>query len=161
MLNSGVDNIIKEFFKYCHHDCIQIIVDFLNIVLNTGFIPTEWCLGIITPLYKNRGAVNDPDNYRGITLLSCTGNLFTVCLNHRLSCYVEDNILGTEQAVFRVGYGTIDQIFVLQMIIELYQSVKNVYIVHLLTTVKPLISLIDPSSGRNFYLMKLMGNCLM
>ena len=122
---SGVDNIINEFFKYCPHDCIQIIVDFLNIVLNTGFIPTEWCLGIISPLYKNRGAVNDPDNYRGITLLSCTGKLFTACLNYRLSGYVEDNILGKEQAGFRVGYSTIDHIFVLQIIIELYQSVKK------------------------------------
>ena len=25
---SGVDNVINEFFKYCYHDCIQIIVDF-------------------------------------------------------------------------------------------------------------------------------------
>ena len=24
----GVDNVINLFFKYCHHDCIQIIVDF-------------------------------------------------------------------------------------------------------------------------------------
>ena len=32
---SGVDNGINEFFKHCHNDCIQIIVDFLNIVLNT------------------------------------------------------------------------------------------------------------------------------
>ena len=56
-----------------------------------------------------------------------------------LSCYVEDNILGKEQSGYRVGYSTIDHI----LIIELYQSVKNVYIVHLLTTVKPLISLIE------------------
>ena len=106
-------------------DIAIIIVYFLNIVLNTVFIPTEWYLGIISPLYKNRGDVNDPDNYRGITLLSCTGKLFTTCLNYRLSCYVEDNSLGKEQAGFRVGYSTIDHIFVLQIIIELYQSVKK------------------------------------
>ena len=41
---SGVDNVINEFFKHCHNDCIKIIVDFFNIVLNTGFIPTEWCI---------------------------------------------------------------------------------------------------------------------
>ena len=101
---------------------------FFNIVLNTGFIPTEWCLGTIHPLFKNKGSVSDPDNYRGITLLSCTGKLFTACLNCRLSCYVEDHILGQEQAGFREGYSTIDHIFVLQLIIELYQSVhKRVY----------------------------------
>ena len=28
---SGVDNVINEFFKHCHNDCIQIIVDFLTL----------------------------------------------------------------------------------------------------------------------------------
>ena len=94
----------------------------------TGCVPYEWCLGIIYPLYKHKGSVNDPDNYRGITLLSCTCKLFTACLNNRLSCYIEDNILGEEQAGFRNRYSTIDHIFVLQTIIEMYQSVhKRVY----------------------------------
>ena len=46
---SGVDNVVNEFFKYAHTDCIQLTVDFLNIVLNTGFVPTYWCLGNIHP----------------------------------------------------------------------------------------------------------------
>ena len=83
---------------------------------------------IINPLLKNKGSVSDPDNYRGIILLSCTGILFTACLNCGLSCYVEDHILGQEQAGFRESYSTIDHIFVLQLIVELYQSVhKRVY----------------------------------
>ena len=53
------------------------------------------------------------------------GKLFTACLNYRLPCYVEDNILGKEQAGFRVGHSIINHIFVLQIIIELYQSVKK------------------------------------
>ena len=40
---SGVDNVINEFFKHCHNDCFHMFVDFFNIVLNTGCIPTEWC----------------------------------------------------------------------------------------------------------------------
>ena len=125
---SGADKVINEFFKFCHVNCMQLIVDFFNIVLNTGCVPTDWCLGTIYPLYKNKGSMTDPDNYRGITLLSCTGKLFTACLNHRLSCYVEENILGEEQAWFREGYSTIDHVFVLHIIIELYKSVhKRVY----------------------------------
>ena len=34
---SGVDNVVNEFFKYVHTDCIQLTVDFFNIVLNTRF----------------------------------------------------------------------------------------------------------------------------
>ena len=39
--------------------------------------------------------------------------------------YVNDNILGREQADFREGYSTIDHAFVLHLVIELYQSVRN------------------------------------
>ena len=63
----GSDIILNDFFKYCHCNCIPVIVDFLNVVLNTGCVPIEWCSGIIRPVYKKKG----PDNYRGITLLSC------------------------------------------------------------------------------------------
>ena len=90
---------------------------------NTGCVPTEWCSGIIRPLYKNKGHITDPDNYGGITLLSCTSKLSTACLNRRLSRYVNDNILGKEQAGFRVGHSTTDHVFVLMHIIELYQSI--------------------------------------
>ena len=121
----GVDNVINDFFKYCNNDCLELIVDFFNIVLNTGYVPTEWCLGIICPLYKNKGSVDDPDHYRGITLLSSTCKLFTACLNTRLSKYVDDDILGKEQAGFRKGYSTIDHVFVLQLVIDLYQSVQK------------------------------------
>ena len=89
----GSDIILNDFLKYCHCDCIPVIVDFLSVVLNMGCVPTEWCLGLIQPLYKNKGPISDPDNYRGIILLSCTSKLFTACLNRRLSRYVDDNIL--------------------------------------------------------------------
>ena len=81
----------------------------------------------ISFIYK-KGLLSDPDNYRGITLLSCTSKLFTSCLNSRLSCYVEENIIGQEQAGFREGYSTIDHVFVLHVVIELYKSVhKRIY----------------------------------
>ena len=46
--------ILNDFLKYCDCDCITVVVDFLNVVLNTGCVPTEWCSGIIWPLCKNR-----------------------------------------------------------------------------------------------------------
>ena len=80
--------------------------------------------GIINPIYKNKGPRSDPDYYIGITLRSSTCKLFTACFNKRLSDYVQQHILRDEQA----GYGKIYHLFVLQTIIELYQSVyKRVY----------------------------------
>ena len=39
--------------------------------------------------------------------------------------YVNEDLLGGEQAGFREGYNTIDHAFVLHLVIELYQSVRK------------------------------------
>ena len=70
--------------------------------------------------------MSTPDNYRGITLLSCVGKLFTSLLNHRLCIFLEDyGILGEEQAGFRSGYNTVDHVFVLNTLIELYSHKRK------------------------------------
>ena len=90
-------------------------------VFNTGIIPDEWSQGMISPIYKNKGDKASPDNYRGITILSCFGKLFTAILNNRLNNYLESmNLLCEEQAGFRKKYGTTDHIFNLKCIIDLY-----------------------------------------
>ncbi len=64
-----------------------------NKVLETGVIPEEWTIGMIVPIYKNKGGVMEPSNYRGITLLSCLGKPFTSILSSRLEEFVESNDL--------------------------------------------------------------------
>ena len=84
---------------------------------------------MIQPIYKNKGPRNDPDNYRGISLLSCVAKLFTACVNSRLSLFLEENDLIKEnQAGFRNGYSTTDHIFSLHSIIDLYlRKKKRIY----------------------------------
>ena len=54
------------------------------------------------PIYKNKGDKGDFDNYRGITILSYLGKLFTSVLNARLNkCANEVNLLNENQAGFR------------------------------------------------------------
>ena len=36
---SGADIVVNEFFKHCHNDCIQIIVDFLTFYLTQNLYP--------------------------------------------------------------------------------------------------------------------------
>ena len=100
-----------------------MIVQLFNLVLSSGLIPEEWCIGIIMPLYKGKGPVSDPDNYRGITLLSCLGKLFTSALNSRLKNFLElRKQLGEEQAGFRATYSTCDHVFSLHILTELYMQ---------------------------------------
>ena len=83
---NGCDYILNEFIKYSPIQFISLITRYFNLILETGIIPDEWCMGVIQPIYKKKGSVSDPDNYRGITLLlSCMSKLFTALVNNRLS----------------------------------------------------------------------------
>jgi hypothetical protein len=69
---------------------------------------------IIIPVYKNKGCPTDPDNFRAITLISCLGKLFTFIVNTRLIFFANEvTLIHENQAGFRKGYSTIDNIFVL------------------------------------------------
>ena len=105
---------------------ISTFTKLFNIILETGHIPSEWCVGIIQPLFKNKGSPRDPNNYRGITILSCFGKLFTSILNNRITIFTENyNILGFEQAGFRQNYSTTDHLFTLYGIIDILLAKKK------------------------------------
>ena len=87
----GNDLIRNDLFLNCPLEMRTIIVDFFNIVLDSGIVPFEWCIGVIIPIFKNKGENTNPDNYRGITLLSCLGKLFTSVLNNRISNFLDKN----------------------------------------------------------------------
>ena len=117
----GIDGIRNEFLKHSPNLLVKCITKTFNLVLESGIVPTDWTIGLIRPLFKGKGSPDDPDNYRGITLLSCLGKLFTAVINHRLTLYIESQgLIGDEQAGFRAGHSTLDHIFVLNSIIELY-----------------------------------------
>jgi hypothetical protein len=83
-----------------------------------GYFPASWCKSIVIPLFK-KGDENLPDNYRGISLLSIVGKVFTAILNKRVYNWAEEgNKLSEEQAGFRKGYSTVDHIFTLVSIIR-------------------------------------------
>ena len=121
----GSDLIINEFLVNASCKMLFIFVKLFNIVLDTGIIPSDWCVGMIKPLFKNKGSPKDPSNYRAITILSCFGKLFTSILNKRISDFIENNqILGCEQAGFRKNHSTADHIFTLYGIIDTLLSKK-------------------------------------
>ncbi len=65
----GIDLIINEFLKCSKDSMCDLYVNFFNLVLKTCIIPKDWVIGLIKPLYKNKGSKSDVDNYRPITLL--------------------------------------------------------------------------------------------
>ena len=70
------------------------------------------------------------DNYRGITLLSALGKLFTRVLNNRLDGWAEAyGIYPEAQNGFRKGRGTTDSLFIIQIVInEFIENGKKLYV---------------------------------
>ena len=58
--------------------------------------------------------------------MSCIGKLFTAVLNYRITTHIESTgTFGDEQAGFRDSYSTMDHIFVLHSIINIYLNKKQ------------------------------------
>jgi len=125
----GPDDIVNEYIKYGLDKLLPVYLIFFNKVLETSEIPEDWVIGEIIPLYKGEGNIKDPVNYRGITLLSCLGKLFTSIINRRLTIFIETNsLLSENQTGFRKGYSTIDHCFLLNCIVDIFKkSSKKLY----------------------------------
>ncbi len=102
---------------------LPLYTGLFNHVLHSGEIPSSWLVGKIVPLYKEKGDSTKAENYRGISLLSCFGKMFTSLLNTRLTAFIDDNnILSENQAGFRRSYSTIDHIFLLNTVISMFHA---------------------------------------
>ena len=89
----GPDNILNEYIKISTDILMPIYLKIFNMIFSTGLFPDTWSQGLIIPIHKKGDKMNT-DNYRGITLLSCFGKLFTSIINDRITKFVEDeNIL--------------------------------------------------------------------
>jgi hypothetical protein len=75
-----------------------VIHKLINSILNKGELPDQWKESIIVPIHK-MGDKTDCNNYRGISLLSTSYNIFSNILLSWLSPYI-DEIIGDHQCAF-------------------------------------------------------------
>jgi hypothetical protein len=128
--SGGLDLILNEFLKYGAHSLILPLVKLFNNILESGIFPDIWNISTISTLHKS-DSLYDCNNYRGISIGSCLGKLFTKLLQYRNFSYLEENNLIEEnQAGFRQDYRTTDQIFILKTLLNkyLHKLKKNTYI---------------------------------
>lgn len=116
--SSGPDMFINEFFIHGKSVLVPTLVNLFNKIFENGHFPETWSEGYVIPLHK-KGSINEAENYRGITLLSTVGKLFTRVLNNRLGEWAAMyGVLIEAQAGFRAGMSTADNIFVLHGLIS-------------------------------------------
>ena len=114
----GPDSIIGEIFKYSKDQITPFMIKLFNHLFETGTFPEEWTESFILPVYK-KGDINNPNNYRGISLSNICGKLFSIVINRRLQEWVEENdITGGHQAGFKKGHSTVDHMFTLLALVQ-------------------------------------------
>ena len=120
--SSGVDGISLEMIKASTNFIMPYILSLFNRILHSRNYPPQWCQSILYPLHKG-GARSNPQNYRGLSLLSVWGKIFCKVLNNRLLKRAQSaDVLYEAQAGYKKGYSTIDNIFVLQSLAQKYIS---------------------------------------
>ena len=111
-----MDEIRPEYLKALDVAGLSWLTRLCNIAWRSGVVPLEWQTGVVVPLYK-KGDRRVCSNYRGITLLSLPGKVYSRVLERRIRPIVEPRIQ-EEQCGFRPGRGTLDQLYTLQRVLE-------------------------------------------
>ncbi|KAK3572306.1 hypothetical protein QTP86_030244 [Hemibagrus guttatus] len=112
----GVDEIRPEYLKSLDVVGLSWLTRLCNIAWQSGTVPLDWATGVVVPLFK-KGDRRVCSNYRGITLLSLPGKVYSRVLERRVQPLVEPRIQ-EEQCGFRPSRGTLDQLYTLHRVLE-------------------------------------------
>ncbi|KAK3527908.1 hypothetical protein QTP86_011240 [Hemibagrus guttatus] len=112
----GVDEIRPEYLKSLDVVGLSWLARLCNIAWWSGTVPLDWAIGMVIPLFK-KGDRRVCSNYRGITLLSLPGKVYSRVLERRVRLLVEPWIQ-EEQCSFRPSRGTLDQLYTLHRVLE-------------------------------------------
>ena len=116
----GIDTILNEMIEPLVALYPKLLLKLFNSILSNTWISEDWLMSLITALHK-KGAKEDPDNYRGISLMSCMSKLFLTILNNRLTTFaLERKILSPGQLGFVCGNRTSDPHIILNNIVHKY-----------------------------------------
>ena len=113
---AGPDGITSELLKYAGPTLVRKFHELVKQVWETERAPQDWKDALIVTLYKKK----DPtlcDNYRGLSLLSVPGKLYSLLLLDPLQERLEKTVMDS-QSGFRKGRGTTDHLFTLQQILH-------------------------------------------
>ena len=114
--SGGIDGITAEILKADTPTTTKCLLKLFNMIWIGEEIPKDWNKGLIIKIVK-KGDTTLCDNYRGITLLSVPSKIFTKIIIQRIQEGIDDE-LRQEQAGFRKGKSTTEQLFTLRNIIE-------------------------------------------
>ena len=117
---TGIDTINNEMILEALKVYPAAFLNIMNIMMKEGQGVSNWLISLLVPIHK-KGALDNPDNYRGIALISCLAKLFYAILNNRLMDYcLRNKILSPSQLGFLAGNRTSDAHIIIYNLVNEY-----------------------------------------
>ena len=124
--SAGGDNIPAELLQHVGEAMVNGLLIICNKIWRTGEWPTPWTQSLVIALPKNSN-LQLSQNYRTISLISHPSKVMLEIMINRLEPEAE-KIIAEEQAGFRPGRSTTEQIFNLRILCERYlQHQQDLY----------------------------------
>ena len=115
----GWDGLPVEFYKRSAFLISPTLARLFNFLFENSIYPETWALSLVQPIFKKKGSLNNPDNWRGVALLPSIAKIYTKTLCCRLRRWtLSNNVISENQAGFRPGYSTIDNCFILGTLVD-------------------------------------------
>ena len=113
---AGVDCLTAEHLLYAGDALVDTLVILFNMVRISEYVPVCCRVGMQVPLYKGKDTCTlDPNNYRGITLLSVYNKLIEILIWHRLELWWEtNNVISGLQGACRKGLSCVHSALILR-----------------------------------------------
>ena len=125
----GTDSIPAEFIKFCKNSLLSDLHQMFNYILEKREFPMSWAEGLKSAVYKS-GIRNNPNNYRGITVLGIFAKIFEILVSNRFQFINEAfDKVDRHNGGFLRGKRTTDNIFILTSLIQRQLSLgKPLYV---------------------------------
>ena len=115
----GSDEILAEVWKCLGWFGVVTLCKLFNSIIITETIPSAWRDSVLVPIFKEKGDIQECNNYRGINLLTHIFKIWERVLDRRVR---ECTDIHESQFGFMPGRSTTDAIFILKQTIEQYRE---------------------------------------
>jgi len=122
----GPDGIPLEFYKWLRTDTIhcrkvaQLVCDLINQCIDEEKLPQDSEFADVVTLYK-KGSVEDPSNYRPISLLQSLYKIYATMIQMRMANGIEEKIWKTQYGC-RAKHSTEEALFITRRIQDFYET---------------------------------------
>ena len=95
--SAGNGSIPTKVLKYCARFFAPLLTKLFNACIKQAMVTNDWKHAIISPLFKGKGARDELDNYRGISILQVIAKLFERILCGQITSHFDHNCLFADQ----------------------------------------------------------------